>query len=442
MVFYGGSEPGSSQYANWSDTQIQVRIPTGARSGNLQVVTARGSATAGLTITSPWVGSISPQSGRTNILVTIFGENFGSSRGNGSVRIGRTAVSSFSSWTNTTIKFRIPPNAQSGNLSVSTSEGTSNTVSLEVTSPYLSRVSPTRVKPGDRLTLTGTNFRNTRGTGYVLFSRNVRPSSAEYVTWSDRRIVVEVPDRAQSGDVKVVTLYGSSGTRPVEVESESVEPLPSRGIFGYSPPGLTKNPKRVRFAFGGIGEDVAISWTLKNDSEVGILINGSGGWTVPVSDDWKTWWLILSQAYLNSGQNVIEFRNNANQNRSANYTRWQLKDVKLWKPFDAKAIAGAKLLSNSTPVLDSGFGHPFPTPFNATVTIPFTIAVSGQVRISVYNLMGQQVRVLRDGWMEAGTHQLRWDGRTDSGAESASGVYWALLQAGELARSTKLVLIR
>ena len=442
VVFYGGTEPRSSQYVSWSDTRIRVRVPTGARTGNLRVVTARGNATARTIITSPWVSRIYPQRGRANTLVTVFGENFGISRVNSSGRIGSTTIPYFSTWSNTILRFRIPLNVRSGDLSVRTSEGTSNTVSLEVTSPYLSRVSPTRVNPGDRLTLTGVNFRNTQGTGYVLFPNNVRPSSAEYVTWSDRRIVVEVPDRAQSGDVKVVTLYGSSGTRRVEVESESVEPLPSRGIFGYDPPALTKNPKMVRFGFEGIGEDVVMSWTLKNDSEVDILLNGSKRGTVPVSDDWETWWLILSQAYLNSGQNVIEFRNNANQYRSANYTHWQLKDVKLWKPFDAKAIAGARLLSNSSPVLDSGFGHPFPTPFNASVTIPFTIAVSGEVQISVYNLMGQQVRVLRDGWTETGTHQLRWNGRADSGAESASGVYWALLRAGEFARSTRLVLIR
>ena len=442
VVFYGGTEPRSSQYDSWSDTQIRVQVPTGARTGNLRVVTARGSATARTTITSPWVSRIYPQKGRANTLVTVFGENFGISRVNSSGRIGSTTIPYFSTWSNTILRFRIPLNVRSGALSISTSEGTSNTVSLQVTSPYLSRVSPTRVKPGDRLTLIGTNFRNTRGTGYVLFSPNVRPSSAEYVTWSDSRIIVEVPDRTQSGDVKVVTLYGSSGTRPVEVESESVEPLPSTGIFGYDPPGLTKNPKMVRFGFEGIGEDIALTFILKNESEVRVLINGSGRWTIPVSDDWQDWYVILRQSYLNSGQNVIEFRNNANQYRSANYTRWQLKDVKLWKPLDTKAIAGAKLLSNSNPVLDSGFGYPFPTPFNASVTIPFTIAVSGQVRISVYNLMGQQIRVLRDVWMAAGTHQLGWDGRTGSREEAASGVYWALLQAGELARSTKLVLIR
>ena len=75
------------------------------------------------------------------------------------------------------------------------------------------------------------------------------PRSGDYRTWSDTRIVVEVPSRAESGDVKVVTLYGSSGNRDIEVEREEVESLPSTGVFGYNPPSLTKNPKSVKFGF-------------------------------------------------------------------------------------------------------------------------------------------------------------------------------------------------
>ncbi|MCY3762390.1 MAG: S8 family serine peptidase [Gemmatimonadetes bacterium] len=90
----------------------------------------------------------------------------------------------------------------------------------------------------------------------------------------------------------------------------------------------------------------------------------------------------------------------------------------------------------------AALGDPFPTPFNAGVTVPFTTADPGQVRISVFNLMGQQVRVLHDGWTGAGAHQARWDGRTETGAEAASGIYRALLEAGEIAQSTRLVLIR
>ena len=442
VVFYGGASPTSYQYLSWSDTRIQVRVPTGARTGDLRVVTGNGSAAIRLTVTSPWIRSLSPRSGRANTLVTVSGTNFGASRGSSSVRIGAASASSYISWSNTTVRFRIPVNARSGHLSVRTSEGTSNSTSLEVTSPYLSRVSPTRVSPGDRLTLTGSRFGGARGSGYVLFAPNVRPSSSDYQSWSDSRIVVEVPDRAESGDVKVVTARGSSGTRRVEVDGEALEPLPSTGVFGYAPPALTSHPKSVRFGLDGIGRDVVLTWTLRNDSEVGLLVNGRDYASVPASADWQDWWIILGQANLHAGRNVIEFRNKANQNRSSSYTHWQLKDVRPWRPFGARLAAGARRLSPSSPVAAPGLGHPFPAPFNAEVTVPFVTEASGPVRISVYNLAGQRIRLLRDAWTEAGSHRARWDGRTDSGAEAGSGVYCVLLQAPELTQSARLVLIR
>ena len=443
VIFHGGKEPSPSQYVSWSDTQIQVRVPTGARTGNLQVVTTRGNDSARLTITSPWISRISPQNARPNTVVTVNGENFGSSRGSSSVRIGSVVVSSFASWSSSAIRLRIPLNTPPGNLTVRTSEGTSNSVRLEITSPYLTSIWPTQVKTGDRLTLTGGNFGTTRGTGYVLFASNVRPSAVDYVSWSDRRIVVEVPDGAQSGNVRVSTSNGTSGSKRLEI-GEQLEPLPSRGLFGYSPPTVTKNPKSVKFGFEGIGEDIAMTWSLKNDAVVDILVNDQQRWNVSANDDddWRTLWVIISQTYLNSGQNVLEFRNRANQNRTSSFTHWQLKDVRLWKPFNAKLIAGAEFLGYSRSVVESGLGDPFPTPFNAEVTIPFTLVEAGPVQLAVYNLLGQQIRVLADGWLDVGAHRVRWDGRTAAGVESASGVYWAVLQAGGAVQTAKLALIR
>ena len=218
--------------------------------------------------------------------------------------------------------------------------------------------------------------------------------------------------------------------------------LPSSGIFGYSPPAVSKNPQSVKFGFEGIGEDVAMTWSLKNDAEVDILVNGQELRSVPIRDDWQSWWTILSQTDLNSGQNVIEFRNRANQNRASSFTHWQLKDVKLWRSVSAKPIAGAKFLGSSRSVLESGLGDPFPTPFNAEVTIPFALAEAGPVRLAIYNLMGQKVRVLADEWVDSGAHRVRWDGRTAAGGEAASGVYWAVLQAGGAVQTAKLALIR
>ena len=283
---------------------------------------------------------------------------------------------------------------------------------------------------------TGTSAAAPHVAGAAALIKSANPSYSRTQLW-DALIAatVEIGDRGRDND----SGYGKL-VLPILLHQ-----LPSSGIFGYNPPEVTQNPKSVKFGFEGIGEDVAMTWTIKNDAEVDILVNGQElrSNPIPIRDEWQSWWTTLRETDLNSGQNVIEFRNRANQNRtSSSFTHWQLKDVKLWKPFNAKAIAGAKFLGSSQSVVESGLGNPFPTPFNAEVTIPFALAEAGPVRISIYNLMGQQVRVLADGWLTAGAHRVRWDGRTAEGAEAASGVYWAVLHAGEIVQTAKLALIR
>ena len=447
VIFHGGKSPSSSQYVSWSNTQIQVRVPAGARTGNVQVATTSGSDTARLTVTSPWVSGVFPRTARSNSVVIVSGENFGSSRGNSSVRIGPLAITSFTSWTDGTIRFFIPRNMPPGNLTVRTAEGTSNSIRLNITSPYLTNISPTSVKTGDRLTLRGGNFGSRRGTGYVLFFSSVRPSGADYVSWSDRQIVVEVPDEARSGDVQVVTSNGTSGMKRLEIESEQLEPLPSRGLFGYSPPAVSKNPKSVKFGFDeGTSRELYCYFSVKEISagEVDIFLNEQRYTTLPANEDWTDWYLPLEKTDLRSGTDIIEFRNMSNQDRTSSFDRWQLKDVSVTslRPANAKPVANTRFPSELSEERVSGLGDPFPAPFNAEVTIPFAVAAASPVRLAVYNLMGQPIRVLADGWAEAGWHQVRWDGRTAAGAEAASGVYWAVLQAGDAVQTAKLALIR
>ena len=446
--------PASGDYVVWSDRRIVVKVPAGAQSGDVKVAVIRAGASGTKRIvvgssSPPRITSVSPRQVQYDQVVTVIGSNFGSSRGSSTVRVGSVVIlsSSLASWSNTIIRFRVPTNVRSGNVVVRTSEGTSNAIRLEITSPYLARVSPSSVKLGDRLTLTGANFRSSRGSGYVLFTPNVRPSSGEYVTWSDSRIVVKVPARARSGDVKVVvTGAQSSGTKRIIVEGDVVESLPSRGLFGYSPPAVTKNPKSVKFGFDErSNSSIACYFSVKevSDSEVTIFFNEQSYSEIPESEDWTRWYLVLDRSYLRPDTNIIEFRNVFNQNRASSFARWQLKDVRVGEPPpSAKLVAGAQLLSKLPDGPASGLGDPFPTPFNAEVTIPFALAEAGSVRLTVYNLMGQQIRLLADGWVDAGAHSMHWDGRTDAGVEAASGIYLAVLQAGGAVQTAKLALIR
>lgn len=67
--------------------------------------------------------------------------------------------------------------------------------------------------------------------------------------------------------------------------------------------------------------------------------------------------------------------------------------------------------------------HNFPNPFNPETTIRYAIPEAAQVRLVVYNVLGQEVVRLVDGNQVPGFYALRWDGKDTFGRGVASGVY-------------------
>ena len=95
-------------------------------------------------------------------------------------------------------------------------------------------------------------------------------------------------------------------------------------------------------------------------------------------------------------------------------------------------------LALSTP-LNVGVGQPSsftfavravrPNPFRDATVLDFSIGRRGRVSLSVYDIMGRQVKsVARGLWLEAGPQSLRWDGRSESGAIAPAGVYFIRLE--------------
>jgi flagellar hook assembly protein FlgD len=62
------------------------------------------------------------------------------------------------------------------------------------------------------------------------------------------------------------------------------------------------------------------------------------------------------------------------------------------------------------------------------------------VRVDVVDIRGRLVNTLREGLMEEGSHAVTWDGRDRTGTRVAAGVYLAVLKAGDVSRSRKVVL--
>lgn len=78
-----------------------------------------------------------------------------------------------------------------------------------------------------------------------------------------------------------------------------------------------------------------------------------------------------------------------------------------------------------------------PNPFNPRTEIGFALPSASSVRLTVYNILGQQVSTIVDTYVEAGEHSFTWDG-----SGMASGVYLYRLQAGEFIETRKMVLMK
>ncbi len=79
----------------------------------------------------------------------------------------------------------------------------------------------------------------------------------------------------------------------------------------------------------------------------------------------------------------------------------------------------------------------YPNPFNPTTDIRFTLPEAGFVRLSVFNMLGQEVAVLQNAQMSAGVHTIKFDGAT-----LGNGIYFYRLNANGNQMTKKMMLMK
>lgn len=92
--------------------------------------------------------------------------------------------------------------------------------------------------------------------------------------------------------------------------------------------------------------------------------------------------------------------------------------------------------------VDYQLSQNFPNPFNPTTTIRFSVPEASDVRISIYNMLGQEVRTLFAGAMDRGTKAVAWDGKDNNGLSLTSGSYIYRMTAGSFVESHKMMLLK
>ncbi len=85
----------------------------------------------------------------------------------------------------------------------------------------------------------------------------------------------------------------------------------------------------------------------------------------------------------------------------------------------------------------------YPNPFNPMTTLRYDLPEPSAVRLLIYDVAGRQVRTLiSSDKVEAGRHELTWNGRDDRGRTLAAGVYFYRLETGSFSSSKRLTLVK
>lgn len=115
--------------------------------------------------------------------------------------------------------------------------------------------------------------------------------------------------------------------------------------------------------------------------------------------------------------------------------------IELRNPNDYAGFLAAREIPQVQPLVFN-LGDNYPNPFNNVTRIDYTLPMVQNVRLVVYNLMGQRVRVLVDGVQQPGRHIALWDGSDGSGNPVTSGMYFYRIQAGDKIETRKMVLLK
>ncbi len=84
----------------------------------------------------------------------------------------------------------------------------------------------------------------------------------------------------------------------------------------------------------------------------------------------------------------------------------------------------------------------YPNPFNASTKISFALDRSGDARLVIYDLLGRKVKTLVSSYMEAGSHEIVWNGTDDTGDDVSSGIYMYKLESGDKIQVKRMTLLR
>ena len=84
----------------------------------------------------------------------------------------------------------------------------------------------------------------------------------------------------------------------------------------------------------------------------------------------------------------------------------------------------------------------YPNPFNPVTTLRYDLPENSLVNVTIYDMLGRQVKTLINQTQDAGYRSVIWDATNNFGKPVSAGIYLYQIQAGEYMQTKKMVLLK
>jgi hypothetical protein len=229
-------------------------------------------------------------------------------------------------------------------------------------------------------------------------------------------------DMGTSGSaIKTINFRQGSGANAATVQVDGIRVGRTwADLGGITPVELTS------FSASVVKGAVNLSWkTATEVNNMGFNVERSAN-----KSDWTK--LAFVQGNQTSTSTISYSYVDKSVNQTGNYY-YRLKQIDNDGSYKYSSIIEADVNSPSVFALNQNY----PNPFNPSTIISYTLPKASNVKLLVYNAIGQPVRVLENGFKNSGTYNV-----TFNASELSSGIYFCKIEAGQFSSIRKMMLVK
>jgi hypothetical protein len=246
-------------------------------------------------------------------------------------------------------------------------------------------------------------------------------------SFSDR-ICLPLEDGETSNPCGSISMIGDGFSRIWISTSGEIPNSSTPGNLNYDQGSLPV--ELSSFTANVIKSEIKLNW--RTESEVdnyGFEIERISNVKGQTSDVWEKISFINGNGNSNSPKNYSFEDNNLTDGKY----QYRLKQIDSDGSYNFSNIVEVIF----TNILDYSLSQNYPNPFNPNTKISFTLPEAGKVKLVVYNLLGQKVKILFDGYKEPGAHTFNFDAK-----DLNSGVYIYKIEANNFTQTRKMTLLK